>query len=1154
MMKKLGRQTALFLLSMGLFIGAQAQSSTVGNISGTVRDPQGAAIPNAEVVIQEETTGASRTVVTNDTGFFSAPSLPVGLYSVSTAPQGFKKTISGGLELNVAENAVINLTLEVGAVNEVITVTADEQQIETRSGKVSSLIDEKQVTELPLNGRNFAQLALLVPGVSPVTQSGAGGAFRTGGTGLDSGVDISVNGNASNQNLWTVDGVNNMDVGSNRTLLIFPSIDSIQEFRVERNSFSAEYGQAQGAVINLITKGGGNQFHGTAFEFLRNDVLNSNDFFLNRNGQPKGKLRYNNFGFNLNGPVYLPRFGEGGKPYISGKNRLFFFWSEEFRRERRGQVLTGRVPTAAEKVGDFSGALTGQLPHIPGGVCNPNGTPPNVSGCFPGNRIPANMLSPAGLALLRIYPDPNSPNPTSGQNFAAAPLQPVNTRQDSIRLDANITEKMNLLFKYTNETFTHGSASGNFWGDTPFPTLSSDWDQPSRSLAVKLSNTLNSTTVNEFQFSRAGNDIFIGNSPQSEALVQDITSKFPTVFPGNNNFVPGLFWGPGGYDTLWHQAPWQNHQDLFIWKDDLSKVVGNNELKFGVLFSHNIKNEQGNGAGGSNVPSFITGCGTKTGNCIADLLLRDLPLTNYAEVDHIEYVQGRWHDFEVYANDSWRVRPTVTLNFGLRYSRFPQAYSDNDRISNFIPRLYNGTDYLSGLVTPDEAGQLGLPRSLVKTYTMGFQPRVGLAWDIKGNGKTALRMGFGRYLSRSNVIEDVNRMAANPPWVRTVDSGWSGATETLADSPIRRSLDTINPGLINSVAGVNPAAGFNGVNEDFQPPESYQWNLTVSRELMKNTIMEASYVGNRGLHIWRRNVNVNDVAPGAGRLAIANAVRNGQDTTQLFADNRVLRGVGPIAQSQSTGNSSYHGLQIQLNRRFSNRLSYAAAYTWGHAISDVPLTSFTNSTTDPFNFALDRGDSDLDRRHTFTGNAVYALPSFRSLGAFGSKILGDWQINGIFSYYGATPIDVISGANTLGTAGNVNARPDLVPGVPIYLNTNDPTQHLNPAAFALPALGQFGNLGRGAIRGKPINNLDFSFAKNWIVRERVNIQFRTELFNALNHPNFVGFNTALNLDPRAINADGTANPTFGRSTNGSFGALTNVQSHREIQFGLKFGF
>jgi hypothetical protein len=1139
MMKTFGLRAALFILSLGLFVGVHAQTSTAGSISGTLRDPQGAAVPNAEVTINETATGQSRTVKTDADGFFNAPSLPVGRYVLSTSPHGFKKLVAPDIDVNVSARVVLDLTLEVGEVTETVTVTGAAQLVETRSQNVSSLISQKQVTELPLNGRNYAQLALMVPGVSPVTQAGAGGAFAAGGTGLNAGVDMSVNGNQSNANMWTVDGVNNMDVGSNRTLLVFPSIDAIAEFRVERNSFSAEFGQAQGAVVNLVTKGGGNDFHGALFEFLRRDRFNANSFFLNRSGvdsngdgkADRAPLKYDNFGGNLSGPIV--------------KNRLFFFWSEEWRHEQRGFTLGGRVPTVAEKAGDFSGPLTGPVPIDPF-TCNPGPCQP-----FPGNRIPAARLSPAGLALLKIYPDPNTPNPTgAGNNWAAAPLQPISTRQDLFRFDAKVTDKMNVMFRYINEKWVHSGASGNFWGDTPFPTLSSDWEQPSRSFAVKLTNTIGSTAVNDFQFSRSGNDILIATNPQTAGLFEEIASKFPTVFPGNEGNIPSLFWGPGGYADLWHQAPWENHQDLNIWKDDFSKAMGAHELKLGVLYSRNRKEEPGNGAAGGNQPLAIQGCGGQTGNCIADLLLKDLPLTNYVEQANSEIGDGRWRDTEFYVNDTWKVHQRLTFTLGMRYSRFPAAFAEDDRITNFLPRLYNG-NFNSFLVTPENASQFGLPRSLVKTYGMGIQPRVGLAWDIFGDGRTAVRAGFGRYMSRANVIEDLLRMTNNPPWTTAVDTGWGGSARgtSLADCPTCRSMDTINPGLRNSVVGVSPTAAVNAVSEDFRPPESYQWNLSVSREILPDTVLEASYIGNHGLHIWRRNVPFNDIAPGPARLAIAQATRLGQSTDALVAANRRLGpNSPPVSMSESTGNSYYHALQLWLNRRFARNLAFQASYTWGHTISDVPLTSFTNYASDPFDYSDARGDADLDRRHTFVANAVYVLPTFKRWGSVAHRVLGEWQLNGIFSYFGSTPIDVTSGVNTLGTSSNTGQRPDLVPGVPIYLDTGDPTLHLNPAAFRLPPPGRNGNLGRGAIRGKPLTTMDFSLNKNWSIRERVGLQFRAEFFNIFNHANFVGFNTGLSFVGNATD------PLFGQNTNGGFGTLNATQRPREIQFGVKMTF
>jgi hypothetical protein len=1127
---RLGRgvfQAAAVLLSIGLLTAGYAQTATVGNVSGTVKDPNGAVIPKAQVTIQQQETGLTRIVVSEDSGFFSAPTLPVGHYIITAEAKGFKKTVETGLVLNVGEELNVPVILQLGELTETVTVTGEAAQVDTRSGEVSSLVDATQVSQLPIIGRNYSSLVLLVPGISPDNRNGSAASFAAKGVGLDGGVDISSNGNQSNNNLWTVDGVNNMDVGSNRTLLVFPSIDSIAEFSVERNSYSAQYGQAQGAVINLVTKGGTNQFHGTAWEFLRNTDLNANDFFLNANAQPKQIEQYNNFGGNFSGPII--------------KDRIFFFVSEEWRYEQRGTVLSASVPTAQERVGNFSGVHTDAVPHNP-----ITGQP------FPNNTIPANDISPAAEAYLAVYPLPNTPNPGVFPNFVDSTTEPIRNRQDNFRGDIILNSKNSLMVRYIHEAWTHDNAANSFWGDSPINTLESNWSQPSHTFAVKLTTTLSATAVNEFQFSRAGNDINVTTAPQSATLLNNFSSKFPTVFP--NSIGGGAFpalWAADGYTTLEHEAPWSNHEDLFIWKDDFSKVKGAHTFKFGGLFSYNIKNEQDNGDNGE-----YTGqdSNIRTGNYIADMLFAGLPLEAYGEVSTNPKATGRWKDEEGYFNDTWKVRSNFTLNLGVRYSVYGPAYSANNTESNYILGNFNGVNPLSGLAV---AGVNGVSNSGDwNTYYGGIQPRLGIAWDLFGDGKTAFRAGIGRFISRTNEANYMDPLSANPPFATTIAQPWGGSTTSLAGNPTLRTFDQIGPQLISQTA----TASITAVDVNGRPPESWQWNATLSRELMKDTVLEVSYIGNHGLHLWRDLFPVNDILP---QFQQQNALllAEGSSTESAFlAAHRVYPGLNPIGYEEYNGDSDYDALQVFFNRRFSKRLAVQASYTWSHCISNVATAAYTtNNVSDPFNANLDRGDCDLDRRQTFTANWVYVLPTFEHqfgnsfIGEVGQKVLGDWQLNGIFGRFGGPPVvgNVQSGQNFAGTGEGLSQRPNQVSGVCIYnCFAGNTLQYLNPAAFSAPALGDFGTLGAGSVRLPSTYNVDFSINKNFRVRERYSLQFRAEMFNAFNNVQFNGLQSnSLNMNSSLVNGI-----PYGKIQNPGFGQLNSDLGPRNIQFGLKFLF
>src|SRR5207302_293980 len=656
-------------------------------------DQTGAAVPGCALTLTDQATRAERKTTSDAQGDFSFRQLPVGSYTLTVTKQGFKTMSQRNLPVHVATMTTSPVKLEVGATAETVTVEAAAINLNTENGEVGNVMLSDQVSQLPLNGRNFIELTTLMPGAS------VGGGFDNKNKGLLAGVDISFSGAPANANQWQVNGTNNNDVGSQRTILVYPSVDAIQEFKILRNSYGPEYGGAGGAQINLVTKGGGNQFHGDAYYYGRNDVLNAENFFLGQQkigcvpGDPvcgkKNFLRRNDFGYTVGGPIK--------------KDKIFFFWSEEWNRERRGQVRQAWIPTPAEIGGNF----TDIAGCPPGSGAPPVPNDPLTGHPFPNNTIPSDRLSPAGQAYLSQLPAPNISNLCASHDWVSQVGIPLNWREDNIRGDLNITKSTSLMINFTNESWVnplHGYEEGGLWGDSNWPAVSDSWSQPSKMLVAKLTTTLGSTKVNDFAFSWSANRINITQAGDNPKLQQQIVSAMPLIFPSSGKLHPTqlpeqICWCSTYLGTI---GPWGNRQDLFAWKDDFSISIKRHTFKMGVLYDQNAKDEeQGDEAGGMwGAAGIVTSTGPSLsgsgyawssptgGNQWSDTILKNV-LWGVNENSKNVISDPRWRDVELYFGDNWKATKTLTLDYGLRWSFMPDAWLADNRLAAFEPYAYN---------------------------------------------------------------------------------------------------------------------------------------------------------------------------------------------------------------------------------------------------------------------------------------------------------------------------------------------------------------------------------------------------------------------------------------------------------------------------------
>ena len=1115
-------------------------------IRGTVTDQTAGAIPGASVTLTNENTGLTRTAPTNAAGNYSFDDLPVGSYKVEVALAGFKTAVRSKVVINVADVRAVNFVLETGAITESVSVVADSAAIRTVGAEIAGLVTGEQVRALPLNGRNFLQLTLLQPGVT------ANQDLNTVNKGLAGGSDISVSGGSTTSNLWLIDGADNVDHGSNRTIMVYPSIDAIEEFKIQRNNYGAEFGQAGGAQINLVTRGGTNMFHGSTYYYIRRDSLNANNFFLEQAGQPKPALKWDDWGATFGGPII--------------KDKLHFFLSYEKNKDTKTSVRSGFVPTAEERAGNFSGSrLAGCTPQIP--------NDPLTGQPFPGNIIPANRISPAGAAFANLYQLPNN-NPSSGcNNYVEAVPAPVEWDQINARMDWSITNSTRVMVRYTQDSWV--AKNTILWGDSNTSTVGSDWDQPGKSFVAQLNQNIGSTMTNTLTFSYSANKITAtrtGNASQ----VDTINGLLPTAYPASGKQAQGaaqpLFWGAGGYGDLWNQAPWVNNQDLYVLKDDFSAVFGKHFVKAGAFYSSNAKNEWVNnssqesvGFGGSS--GFMTPSGYQSGlnsgNAIADLLLAGT-VYGTGELVTNPNVQQRWHDIEFYVADSYKIAPRWTVDFGLRFSHMQPPFMADDRMGNFVlssvnPALgdssCNGVEYPPG-TNPCTA--LGIPggsdgpnRQLMPTQFLWFAPRLGVAWDVNGNGKMAIRAGIGRFYQRDRVSPGLG-VGTSPPF-----SGSASVTRTLDSAASVTGATTPGYGSVS-----------NTLEQEAANSNYWQWNVAVEKEVWTNTKLEVAYVGSKGLDLFGQT-NLNEVAP-ANRLAYA---QTGNQALRPLNGTASI-GDGNLAMWQHNRDSIYHSLQVAFASRFGNNSVLAASYTWSKLMSntgvgnaDGPGLSYNNAYIDSTQPDLERARGANDRTHSFNASLVLGLPKFEDKGALVKNVFGDWEFTSIVQAGTGYPITVnvgsvpgLDGNGIQGTgSGSDRVRPNVVEGQSCTADGSNPTQWLNPNAWTLNGyqIGTFGNSGRNICDGPSLFQVDASVYKNIRLSGRVKLQLRFEVFNLFNRNNFIS-GQSYNYDPGNVVFDtgsgSTATQIISATPTGNFGQLNNVRDPRTAQVGIRLMF
>jgi hypothetical protein len=1077
-------KSAAFLLLAALRLPGQMNT---GQISGSVQDALGGALPGATVVAELAQTRQKFTTISNGSGQYLLTQLPIGTYSLKVSAQSFKQSVLTNVEVHVGDTSRRDVTVQVGDANETVVVEAGNGAVRLESAEIKDVIQSRQIVTLPLKSRQFLDLAMLSEGVVRPPGGTRGDAMQQAGT------LVNVLGQRSGHNLYLIDGATVTDEHFNN-MVVAPSVESISEFNIQKTSYAPEFGGKSGAVINVVTKSGSNELHGSLFEFVRNDVFDARNFFDSQMA-PIPPFRQNQFGGSLGGPVL--------------RNRTFFFANYEGQRVRKSLTSTFSVPTDAMRIGNFTGSPQ---------VYDPGSRQP-----FPGNQIPVHDLNSVSTALLASIPRPNLPG--NAQNLLASGIQRINSNSASAKLDHQFSASDTAYVRFSLfdarqfDPFGSGALQ-----ESLLPGFGRNLSTHTLNGVAGWTHVFTSEFVNESRFALltvAGGQTSpnAGNPFATRAGLQGVTAN-----PLDMGF-PQVSFG-GQFTTMGDPAlfTFRKNRDLELF-DNVNYHLGTHSIKFGAYLMHyDLQPVNPNGARGvfSFTPRFTSSApGLGDGNAFADFLLGD-PTTAQVGVGRAAMdANTNWGHF--YIQDSWQAARHLKLDLGLRYEYNQNMTDAHNQMAAIDPSVPGGRFVIAsdgaGKISPAANALLPfLPIRYVTSAEAGWDnslltggrparlaPRGGFAWTLPEHPNTVLRGGFGIYPNQA-AYSIVTGFSQNLPFfvTRTVSSD-AAAPPSFQ---IQNALAATGFGTV----------GGNNLDHDFKIEYNEVWNLNLEHELGRNTVLSLAYIGSRTVHADSSTVlNVPEPGPGA--------ISSRRPIPQLSQFNSI----------RWDGWATYHALALGLKRRFSRGLTFDANWTWSHSIDDASdpgaTLNETNLPQDVYNRAGEKGSSSFDHRHRIVVSLVYQIPG-PSKTRWVEAVLGHWQTGSYFTGQSGAPFTI----NISSDQANIGAGPAQRPNVAADPNSgpHTPRQWFDTSAFLLPALYSFGNSPRNGVIGPGLEEFDFSLQKDIAVKEPVRLQFRAEAYNLFNHPN-------LNIPNRIAFTP-------------NFGSISSAQDSRQLQFALKLLF